>query len=152
MTRTDGRGVAQVLTLGMATPSATDLNARPGTDVWAVCTTLAFEPTPAQREAVKSWAGLTGLLILGALLVLLAALVVMQRYRRSVLQRKKRQVDARARADAWVEAARRIGPDEEPRDGSRDETVDIDPDEIGPSDVDGPEDDDPDERPRGGRR
>ncbi len=116
----------------------------------ALGSTLAFEPTPVQRDAVKSWAGLTGLVILGGLFLLLAALVVMRRYRQSILRKRKRVADARARADAWVEAARRI----ETPDGSRDETVDIDPDELGPRDVDGPETDPDDlnDRPRGGGR
>lgn len=94
-----------------------------------------FVPTPAQREAVKTWALLTGGLVLGVLVLSLAILIIIQRQRRAVMKpivakRKK----PRTRMDPWAESGKRLPT---PDDGSRDDTVDIHPDELGPDDIDG---------------
>lgn len=85
--------------------------------------------------------GILATVVLTFLVVVVALYVV--RHRRHVLspamaaRRKKRRV----RVDAWQESATRIdappGPDQDP---SRADTVDLDPDDLGPRDFEPPRD------------
>ncbi len=106
---------------------------------------LAQEPTkhysPEQRAAVKHWAVWTGGMILGAMLVIGIVLVLLHRQRKAILRGGgKRRRRSRTTPDAWVESAKRLDVD---AIRSRDDTVDIDPGEIGPQDVDGEDGRDP---------
>jgi hypothetical protein len=96
--------------------------------------------TAIQRAAVKDWAAWTGLLILAIMLFLGFVLIILGRERRIILG----PVSARAqkkkpkRQSGWVESGRRL--DVRELGTADDDTVDIDPDELGPGDVDeGPE-------------
>ncbi len=94
-----------------------------------------LSPRAEQREALKSWAALTGGLIIAALLIVLIALLLFRRHARAVIPpaaRSRRKT--KTRIDPWAESGKRLPT---PSDGSRDETVDIHPDELGPDDVDG---------------
>lgn len=92
--------------------------------------------TPAQRTALGHWAALTGGVLLLSLVLLGVVLVLLSRQRRFMMARSSRRRKGKARTDAWAESARRVrvrgasGPD--------DDTVDIDPDDLSPDDVDGP--------------
>lgn len=115
--------------------------------ILAVPGTPVPKPSPAQREAVKGWAMLTSGMVLGVLLLALVALIVIGRQRRAMLmpivgKRKKH----RTRIDPWAESGKRLPT---PDDGSRDDTVDIHPDELGPDDQSGSPWDGPDS-PRNG--
>jgi hypothetical protein len=106
---------------------------------------LAQEPakhySPEQRAAVKHWAVWTGGMVLGAMLVIGIVLVVLDRQRRAIVRATERKrKKARAMADAWAESGKRMDPD---AIGSRDDTVDIDPEDFGPHDVDGEGERDP---------
>lgn len=87
-----------------------------------------------QRQAVKHWAVWTGGMVLGVMLAIGIALVVLDRHRRHVLRAAKRKRKTRVLTDAWAESGKRLDPD---LVGSRDDTVDIDPDELGPQDIGG---------------
>lgn len=106
-------------------------------------------PVPAarQREAVRQGASLTMVALLIVLILGAFALVVLARYRRTLLDGGRRAARKHtARSDAWRESARRLhAPDD---NGSDDDTVDIDPSDLSPDDVD----DGPGRGGKGGRR
>jgi hypothetical protein len=117
--------------------------------------TLAQESAPKhysveQREAVKHWAAWTAFLILGVMVIGAALVILIRRHRRLALrpvgERKRKK--PKTRTDAWAESAKRLDPAEI---GSPDDTVDIDPDELGPGDVDEGEGGGEDADPHGGR-
>ena len=86
--------------------------------------------SPQQREALHQGATLTMLTILAVLVIGLAVLVLLSRFRRQHFERSaKKRPQTRSRADAWVEAANRMKSD--------DDTVDIDPDDLSPDDIRG---------------
>lgn len=101
-------------------------------------------PTPQQREAVRQGASLTIVAILAIMIIGAFALVLLARYRRAAFERgggdKKKR--AAARTDAWHESAKRVRiADAGDGGGSDDDTVDIDPGDLSPDDVndgDGP--------------
>lgn len=92
--------------------------------------------TPVQRAALRDWAAWTGLLILGIMLFGAFVLIILGRERRQILRplstrnRKPRQ----PRPDGWSEAGKRL--DIRELGTADDDTVDMDPDELGPGDVD----------------
>lgn len=90
--------------------------------------------TPEQRLAMRQAASLATLAILATLFVAVSAVILLRRHHRRRLEseRRGRRPRKSARSDAWREAGRRL----QSNDGSDDDTVDIDPDELGPS---GPE-------------
>src|ERR1043166_9433638 len=85
-----------------------------------------------EREKVRDAAGLTVIAVLLIMLLGGGALIMLARHRRRVYGSgsRRRGKDAKP-TDAWSESAKRT---EIPPDGSRDDTVDIDPDELGPQD------------------
>jgi hypothetical protein len=102
---------------------------------------------PSQHFAAKRWAAVEHLavwtagLILGAILVTGIVLVILHRQRQAILRATaKKQRKSRTNPDPWTESGKRLDPD---AIGSRDDTVDIDPGEIGPQDVDGNDERDP---------
>jgi hypothetical protein len=100
--------------------------------------------TPAQKKvALRSAASLTVIAITVIFIVGAVALVILNRHKRRVLGDKtlRKRRKAKRGPDAWVESGKRIDPS---AIGSPDDTVDIDPEELGPGDVGRPE------RPRGG--
>lgn len=95
------------------------------------------------------------LLVAGVLLTLLAASVMVIRIQRR--RRSQARVAAAAereatkyRADAWTEAGRRIQVEPRREVGSDDDTVDMDPGDLGPEDID-LDDDEPPYNGRGPR-
>ncbi len=117
------------LTLGQQ-PAPSDSATTPGTKHY----------TSEQRIAVKHWAVWTSGMVLGVMLVIGIVLVILDRQRRIVLRTAERKKKTRIVTDAWAESGKRLDPDTV---GSRDETVDIDPDELGPHDIGGGGDRDP---------
>ena len=111
-----------IFTLGQQ-PAPSESAAAPGTKHY----------TPEQRIAVKHWAVWTSGMVLGVMLVIGIVLVILDRQRRIVLRAAERKKKTRV-TDAWAESGKRLDPDTV---GSRDETVDIDPDELGPHDIGG---------------
>jgi len=99
-------------------------------------TPAAHEYTAKQREAVKEWATLTFGLTIAAIVALGIVLVIWHRQRAVLFRGGKRKKKASGRTSAWSEAGKRLPPPP-PSDGSRDDTVDIDPDELGPQDIGG---------------
>lgn len=92
--------------------------------------------SPAQKGAVKEWAFLTGGMILLGMLVVASIMIILGRHKRAALQpvaATARKRKSKSRPDPWVESAKRLDPNAA---GSLDDTVDIDPDELGPHDVD----------------
>lgn len=104
---------------------------------WTLAQTEPAKPAPTalQREVLRQGASLTVTAVLIILAVGAFALVMLARYRRTVLERKGRKKKNTTTTDAWKESARRVrigGKD----DGSDDDTVDIDPHDLSPDDVD----------------
>lgn len=106
--------------------------------------TIAQEPTtpltPKQKAAVKGtiWVGGT---ILGVMFVIGIVLVILDRQRKHLLRSTEaKRKKTRLGKDAWAEAGRRVDPNAA---GAKDDTVDIDPGDIGPHDVDGKDERDP---------
>jgi hypothetical protein len=101
-------------------------------------------PTAVERHALRSAASLTLIACTIILLIGAAALILISRHRRRVMadptlrRRKKRK----PLPDPWSESGKRLDPNAA---GARDDTVDIDPEELGPGDVrgDGPDRFDP---------
>lgn len=96
-------------------------------------------PNARQREAVRQGAALTVIALLAILILGAFALVVLARYRRSMLEggNRARRKKVAAPRDPWAESAKRMTA----RSPSDDDTVDIDPDDLSPGDVDGDEPD-----------
>lgn len=93
-------------------------------------------PTPQQREALRQGASLTVISVLIILAVGAFALVMLARYRRTVLERKGRKKKGALPTDAWKESARRVRIAGTDGGGADDDTVDIDPGDLSPDDVD----------------
>lgn len=104
--------------------------------------TIAQDPapgkpyTPQQREALRDWAAWTGLLILSIMLFVGFVLIMLGRERRQILlplSSRGRKPKKAPRPDGWGEAGKRL--DIRELGSADDDTVDIDPDELGPGDV-----------------
>lgn len=110
---------------------------------WTVAQTAPAKPapTPQQREAVRQGASLTVAALLVILTIGAFALVLLARHRRTALERRDRKTRVGAHTGAWHESAKRLriagdGDDDGGGGGADDDTVDIDPGDLSPDDVD----------------
>lgn len=99
--------------------------------------------SPTQKVAVYEWVFLTAGMILLGMLVVASIMIILGRHKRAALRpvaATARKRKSKTQPDPWAESAKRLDPDAA---GSLDDTVDIDPDELGPHDVDegGPDSD-----------
>jgi hypothetical protein len=105
-------------------------------------TTTVLQPEPAhpgdKHVLMRRVSSLTLMAIILIACVGIASVVILSRHRRRLLEPGTSRRKRRPPPDPWFESARRIKPNGGPKPDD-DDTVDLDPDEIGPADVEGDE-------------